>query len=125
MRLGRPIRLVVGILNCLPFAYGAFFIAWSSSMAFRNDHQPADMDKFHRQFNMIFSLHLATIVLIMALIAFHIVYLFKTNRVPKDKKALWAAVIFLGNMVAIPVFWYLYVRKVDDPSDNDTSNQAL
>jgi hypothetical protein len=61
----------------------------------------------------------------MALIAFHIVYLFKTNRVPKDKKALWAAVIFLGNMVAIPVFWYLYVRKVDDPSDNDTSNQAL
>jgi hypothetical protein len=43
------------------------------------------------------------------LIAFYIVFLFKTDRVPQDKKALWAAVIFLGNMVAMPVFFYFYV----------------
>jgi hypothetical protein len=43
------------------------------------------------------------------LIAFYILFLFKTDRVPQDKKALWAAVLLLGNMLAMPVFFFLYV----------------
>jgi hypothetical protein len=31
--------------------------------------------------------------------------------VPNDKKALWAAVLFFGNMVALPVYWYLYIWR--------------
>ncbi len=36
-------------------------------------------------------------------------YLFKTDVVPQDKKALWAVVLFLGNMISMPIFWYLYI----------------
>jgi hypothetical protein len=42
---------------------------------------------------------------------FYVVYLFKTDRVPVEQKALWATVIILGHMLAMPVFWYLHVWR--------------
>jgi hypothetical protein len=60
-------------------------------------------------FLLVFAAHAATILLMFGLVTFYIVYLFKSNRVPPDKKALWAAVLFLGNMLAMPIFLYLYI----------------
>jgi hypothetical protein len=62
-----------------------------------------------------FGMHFFTMIVIFALTAFYIVYLFKTDRVAQDKKALWAVVLFLGNMIAFPVFWYLYIWKEPAP----------
>ncbi|GAM09587.1 hypothetical protein OR1_01867 [Geobacter sp. OR-1] len=59
----------------------------------------------------IFPLHFLTMIWIFALIAVYIRHIFKTDAVPQDKKALWAVVLFLGNMVAMPVYWYLYIWK--------------
>ncbi len=52
----------------------------------------------------IFPLHVFTILEIFALLIFYIVYLFKTAVVPEDKKALWAVVLILGHMMAMPIF---------------------
>ena len=41
--------------------------------------------------------------------SFYIFYIFRTDRIAADKKALWAVVIFLGNMIAMPVFFFIYV----------------
>ena len=60
-------------------------------------------------FAVLFALHIFTMLLIMGLSIFYIVDVFKNNRVDKDKKALWAIVIFLGNMIAMPIYWYLYI----------------
>lgn len=62
-------------------------------------------------FNVIFILHFAVIILSIALIAFYVIYLFKTDRIASDKKALWAVVLFLGSFLAMPVFWYLYIWR--------------
>ena len=62
-------------------------------------------------FQILFAVHFFTIMYTFALVGFYIYYLFKTDRVPKDKKALWAVVIFLGNMFAMPVFWFFYIWK--------------
>ncbi len=59
----------------------------------------------------IFPLHFFTMFEIFVLIAIYIFYLFKTDVVPQDKKALWAVVLFLGNMISMPIFWYLYIWK--------------
>jgi len=56
-------------------------------------------------------MHIATMLEIMGLLVVYIVHLFKTDRVPKDQKALWAVVIFLGSVLAMPVYWYLYIWK--------------
>ena len=44
------------------------------------------------------------------LIAFYLVYLFRTDVVPRDKRALWAVVLILANLLATPFFWYHYMR---------------
>jgi len=31
--------------------------------------------------------------------------------IDKDKKVLWAVVIFMGSMIAMPIYWYLYIWK--------------
>jgi hypothetical protein len=64
----------------------------------------------------IFPLHFLTMLEIIVLIVIYIRHLFKTDRVPQDKKALWAVVLFLGNMFAMPVYWYLYIWQQQDSS---------
>ncbi len=42
--------------------------------------------------------------LMLGLTVFYIVHVFRTDRVPADKKALWAVVLFLGNLLAMPFY---------------------
>lgn len=62
-----------------------------------------------------FLAHFLVMLLIFALTVLYIVDLFQTNRVSTDKKALWAVVLFLGNMFAMPVYWYLYFWRPLSP----------
>lgn len=62
-------------------------------------------------FPTVFVLHGITIFWIGALLVFYIRNVFKNDRVQKDKKALWAVVLFMGNMIAMPIYWYLYVWR--------------
>lgn len=50
-------------------------------------------------------------VLTVGLLIFYIVHLFGTTLVPQDAKALWAVVLFLGSVIAMPVYWYLYLWR--------------
>ena len=111
MELSRRAKLFVGALTLWPILYIFLFIAFTFGMIFyaggadaatRAQEPPVAI-------MLVFALHFATILLIFGLIAFYIVYLFKTERVAQDKKALWAAVLFLGGMIAMPVFFYLYI----------------
>ena len=48
---------------------------------------------------------------IMALTIYYMVNVFRNDQVDKDKKVLWAVVLFMGNMIAMPIYWYLYIWK--------------
>ena len=111
MPLTRPVKLLVGLLTLWPILYMFLFMAFVlttiiwSEIGRGTQHVPG----FPVGMLLLFGAHLGTMLLMSALTVFYVVYLVKTERVPQDKKALWAAVIFLGNMLAMPVFFYLYV----------------
>ena len=65
---------------------------------------------------LIFPLHILTMLIIAALTAFYIVNVFRNERVDKDKKVLWAVVLFMGSVMAMPVYWYLYIWKEGLPA---------
>lgn len=94
-------------MTALPVVYLVYFITYM----FSGVNSPLLVEEQRSQLDIIFKLHLTVILLSWALIASYITYLFKTCHVPKDKKALWAVVIFLGSFVAMPIFWFLYVWK--------------
>lgn len=57
----------------------------------------------------IFVLHILTILLVIALTAIYVVNVFRNDRVKENQKPLWAIVLLLGGMIAMPVYWYLYI----------------
>ena len=40
-----------------------------------------------------------------------ITYALASSAVPKDKRGLWAAVLFLGNVLTLPFFWFWYIWR--------------
>ena len=65
----------------------------------------------------IFPLHLLTMLLVLGLLGFYMVYLFRTDRLAEDRKLLWVVVLFMLNVFAMPVFWYLYIWPEEPPED--------
>ncbi len=101
--------MVIGFLTALPIAYIFLFFAVIVITVSRAGAMSQG------SFIFLFIMHFGVIILMWCLIGFYIYYLFKTDHVKQDQKALWAVVLFLGNMIAMPIFWYLYVWK---PAEN-------
>jgi hypothetical protein len=74
-------------------------------------------------FAIFIALHLFTMLWIMALTVFYMVNVFRNDRVDKDKKVLWAVVIFMGNMIAMPIYWYLYIWREPPAADSPLLSQ--
>ncbi|HEU4866640.1 MAG TPA: hypothetical protein VFV09_02830 [Actinomycetota bacterium] len=110
--MSRTNKLLLGVATLWPVVYMALFFAffiYSAASIFSTE--PGSTDSMDRMFGTIFVVHALTMLWIFGLLAVYIRLLFKTDRVPADKKALWAVVLFFGNMLAMPVFWYLYVWR--------------
>jgi hypothetical protein len=65
-------------------------------------------------FYVIFVVHMLTILLGFVLIAAYVYDAFHNPRIVGDRRALWAVVLFLGSLFAMPVYWWLYVRPEAD-----------
>ncbi len=101
--------MIIGFITLLPFAYMFFFFA-VMAIAVSGAGSPNQ-----GSFTFLFIMHFAVTILTWSLIGFYIYCLFKTDHVKQEQKALWAVVLFLGNILAMPVFWYLYIWK---PAEN-------
>jgi len=53
----------------------------------------------------------------LGLFLFYFFYATRSDAVPEDKRILWAALIFFGNMLVMPIFWYHYILKNRKGSD--------
>ena len=102
--MSKSVKIIWAILTLLPVAYFVFFVSFVLSL-----DQSLPAAEMNEQFKGIFQLHIASISLMAALIFSYLIYLFKSRAVPKDKKALWAVVLVVGNMFAMPFFWFFYV----------------
>lgn len=116
--------IVLAIFTAWPFLYMFLFMGTAFALMMSGfgdeDHSsgpPAIL-------LVIFALHFLTMLEIFVLLVIYIVHVFKTDRVPQDKKALWAVVLFLGNMIAMPVYWYLYIWKERRPSQAEPDIDA-
>lgn len=109
MRLSRRLKIILGVVTLWPFIYVVIAFAGMLTTALflgLGETQPTRMPL---PVILMIVGHLITMFIIIALITFYVVYLFTTDRIRQDKKALWAVVLFLGHILAMPVFFVLYV----------------
>lgn len=108
-RPSRATAILIGIVSAWPIVYMCFFVA---SMAYffiaADSQEPAGLPEL---FKYVFILHLLTILLMFVLLTVYIVHAYRTDLVPNDKKVLWVVILFFGNFIAIPIYWYLYMWR--------------
>jgi len=104
VRLSKPVAVLVFLATLVPLGYLAFFLTVIVSDVFSESPGGPPV-----AFKILFALHLLCMFWMWALMAFYIVYLFKSPAVPKDQRVLWLVLLLFVNMFAMPVFWYLYV----------------
>jgi hypothetical protein len=113
----KPAKIALAIASIWPLVWVVLFFCFVFGMMFFFSSTPKSGGVSRGMplaVILFFSAHFLTMLLMFALTAFYIVYLFRTDRIAQDKKALWAIVLFMGNILAFPVFWYLYIWKEPD-----------
>lgn len=118
MSVTKARKLILGVVSCWPAVYMLVFMLVVNLWAF------FDAGHGGRAFAIVALFHLLTILATIALLVWYIRYVFATNRLPADKKALWATVLLLGNALAMPVFFWLYVWP-DAPDDQRAAAEKL
>ena len=92
--------------------YFVFFFATILEATVRRGGDP-DNDLFI-PFGVLMGLHVFTIVLLIGMTALYAVDAFRNPRVKHDQRVLWLIVLLLGGVIAMPIYWWLYVRRPDD-----------
>lgn len=130
-KLSKRTKIILGIATLWPIIYvGLFIVLWFTLvfvLAFTAASAPSSSapaafpPAFPVFFFAIMALHFLTMLWSLALLAIYIVDVFKNKRMDQEKKALWAVVLFLGNVFAMIVYWYLYVWREPQDSLEGTS----
>jgi hypothetical protein len=113
------LKVLLGVLTFWPPLYMliflVFFIGTFSSVFTGSATEPPQL--LTSAFPVIMVLHLSTILLSFVLLTVYIVDLFKTDRITDQQKTLWAIVLFLGSLLAMPIYWVLYVWRAPSPRE--------
>jgi hypothetical protein len=118
-------KILLGIATIWPIVYMVFFftVIFSTIFSMRSDVTfEGSGGAMPTLFVAIFPLHILTVFLVMGLTIFYIVNVFRNDRVDKDKQILWTILLFMGSIIAMPIYWYLYIwseRKEQPYASND------
>lgn len=102
-------RKALGALTLWPPVYLVIFVTVVGLATLQGGGDP-DGDGFVIPFGVLAALHLATMLLIVALLVVFIRDAYGNPRIDEGKRTFWAIVLFMGNMIAMPVYWWLYMR---------------
>ena len=102
--MNRSLALIVAALTLVPWAYFAYVLAVAQGL----------IVPFVDELDIFLWLPILVLVLEGALIAFYLIHLVRTDRMSADKKALWAVLLLFANLLAMPFYWYFYMRPQAD-----------
>ena len=103
----KVLALIWLVLTLAPIALMFYFMGSMLTMSSGTQSFEDAKSQFDFMFQLVMFINLGSLALVISYIA----YLFATNHVPSGKRALWAVVLFLGNVFAMPFFWYFYVWR--------------
>jgi intracellular septation protein A len=91
-----------------PLVYMIAFVVLILESALRGGGAP-DHDLLV-PFGVLVALHVATMLVMVAGLIAYVVHAWRNPRVKKDERTLWVLVLLLGGPIAMPIYWWIYVR---------------
>ena len=122
MRITKPVAILIGLATAWPIFYIFIFFAVIFGSFMRGTSPRAPGGTFE-SFQVLMIAHFGTMLVMAGLLTFYIVHVFKNPALAGDRRVLWAVVLFLGNFIAMPIYWFLFVwreapRNLAPPSSN-------
>lgn len=111
MRIRKPLALLMGVVTLWPIVYMVIFMAFALGAVLPATTGAQNRDFIESSFSYLFVAHAGTMLGMFGLLAFYIVHVFKNSAFKDDRRLLWAAVLFMGGPLSMPVYWWLYVWK--------------
>ena len=115
MHLTKPQALVVGALTVVPYAWLGLYLGYLSPRLFREVSDRPGRAYFEL-FDQVFWLGSAVFIMTMAVWAFYLFFVWRSDRIPRPQKRSWHLALLLGNLAVIPFFWYLFMWREPRPS---------
>jgi hypothetical protein len=94
-------KWLFGAVTFWPLVYTAFFGGVVAAVAGGQFPVPVPV---------LFGLQVATTIVIVALLVAYLHDAYRNPRLTAARRKLWTVVLFVGSTVAMPVYWWLYVR---------------
>lgn len=97
-------KIMIGTLTLLPWVTMAIFFVFVLGTIQGGGHDP-------ELFKMVMGLHFAGVLSSLAMIVFYVVHVLRYNEriVEQNTKLLWALMIFFGNIMATPIYFWMYI----------------
>lgn len=103
-------KIILGFCTIVPFLYFIFFFLFIFANIFLMVRNEAFVENEPPNwFFTLFICHFIVIIWIIVLLIIYLINVFRNDRVQEDKKILWVVIIFLGNIIAMIIYWYLYI----------------
>lgn len=103
----RPLgRFVLGALTLAPLIYLVFFFITIATSMGGGGIVP---------FETLFVVHTGVAMLSLGLMVFYVIHALTRKDLPNSERLLWAIILFVGNMIAMPVYFFLKMKP--QPAD--------
>ncbi len=102
-------KIFLGILTFLPIIYIIFFvlfIIFNLIFSFEGKSFKLGLEKY---FITVFLLHFLTMFIVFSLFIVYLMNIIKNERLDQTHKLLWAILIFVGNIIAMVAYFFIYI----------------
>lgn len=103
-------RKLLGVVTFWPGIYLLIFFVVIGVAAAQGGGDSDNAD-FLIPFGVLMALHLGTMLLIIGLLIVYIRDAYKNPQIDGDKRSFWAIVLLMGGVIAMPIYWWLYMRS--------------
>ena len=103
-------KILLGILTIIPILCLIAYIVSIFAVVFSVPHQRASNGP-PVMFFVMMGVFAFGLLLNLGVMALYVINAFNNPRIPQDQKVLWLIVIFMGGLVATPIYWYLFIWK--------------
>lgn len=108
----KSFKITLGMLTFWPFLYfGISFLPRLTPVLFPAGETGTIPEGAVIFNSLITGLFYLTMILIVCLLVFYMIRVFKNDRLTKWKKAKWLATLYLGSMFTMPIYWYFFVWR--------------
>lgn len=111
MLIRKPLAIVIGLFTIWPLIYVGLFMVFLVVVAFTIFQHAPQHQSGPGIFPYIIIPHVGTMLLMLALMAFYIVHVFKNPALKPDWRIVWTALLFFIFAFSGPVYWWLFIWR--------------